>query len=214
MRFATTHAVCLIFAMAVLSAPAVAKSRNADEPDELRILGWVEYVHLIEPGFELKAKLDTGARTSSLDARIIKKFRQYGKRWVRFAVRHPETGEETVLVRERERTIGIVQHEGENDVRPTVIMAVCLAGKTREIEVSLVDRSRFEYPMLVGRRALKRFALIDSGETFLSEPDCQDQGKEAERGEEAAAVDEPAPSTERSSDTAPTGPFSRREAGS
>jgi hypothetical protein len=66
-------------------------------------------------------------------------------------------------------------------------MEVCLAGNRREVEVSLVDRSSFEYPMLVGRRALKHFALVDSGETFLSAADCRDHGNKTTRGEEAPA---------------------------
>jgi hypothetical protein len=77
---------------------------------DMEILGWVEYAKLPALDLELKAKLDTGAETSSLDARIIKKFRKDGKRWVRFAVIDREHGEEHVLVRERVRTIGVVQH--------------------------------------------------------------------------------------------------------
>lgn len=151
---------------------AEAASKKKKEPQNLQVLGWIENAYLIEPDFELKAKLDTGALTSSLDARIIKKFRQYGKRWVRFAVRNPKTGEETVLVRERERTIGIVQHEGDNEIRPTVRMAVCIAGIERLIEVSLVDRSRFKYPLLLGRRTLDDIAIVHPGETFMAESKC------------------------------------------
>ena len=145
---------------------------HAESSSDLQILGWVENAYLIEPDFELKAKLDTGALTSSLDARIIKRFRQYGKRWVRFAVRNPETGEETVLVRERKRTIGIVQHEGDNDIRPTVMVEVCIAGIERKIEVSLVDRSKFTYPLLLGRRTLEHIAIVHPGETFMADADC------------------------------------------
>lgn len=147
--------------------------QSVDEVRDLQILGWVENVYLVEPGFEVKAKLDTGAQTSSLDARIIKKFRQYGKRWVRFAVDNPETGEEVVLVRERQRTIGIVQHEGENDVRPTVLIEACIAGIERKIEVSLTDRSSFTYPLLLGRRSLEHIAIVHPGESFLSESRCE-----------------------------------------
>ena len=43
---------------------------------DLKILGWVENAQLPDPGLEIKAKLDTGAETSSLDARILKKFRK------------------------------------------------------------------------------------------------------------------------------------------
>ena len=144
------------------------------EPRALQVLGWVENAYLVAPEIELRAKLDTGANTSSLDARIIKRFRQWGRRWVRFAVTNPETGEEIIMVRERARTIGIVQHEGGNDVRPTVKVKVCIAGLQREIEVSLVDRGNFNYPLLLGRRALQTVAVVHPAETFIAAEMCPD----------------------------------------
>lgn len=140
---------------------------------DLIILGWVEPVYMTDPGITVKAKLDSGAETSSLDARIVKKFRKDGKRWVRFALTDPKTGEEHVLVRERVRTIGVVQHEGENQIRPTVMMQLCIADRLLEVEVSLIDRSEFSYRLLLGRRALKSFALVDPGNTGLTQPRCE-----------------------------------------
>lgn len=140
---------------------------------DLQILGWVENARLPDPGMDLKAKLDTGAETSSLDARILKKFRKAGKRWVRFVVADRESGEEFVIVRERVRTIGVVQHDGSRQTRPVVTLEVCIAGRLLETEVSLIDRSEFNYPLLLGRSALESFALVDAGNTFLSQPDCE-----------------------------------------
>lgn len=151
---------------------SVSMATEQAEVGQLQLLGWVENAWLVAPGFEVRAKLDTGANTSSLDAHIIKRFHKGGKRWVRFAVTNPETGDQTVLVRERKRTIGIVQHEGENDVRPTVAVEICIAGERRKIEVSLIDRSNFSYPLLLGRRVLKDLAVVHSGETFLSRAVC------------------------------------------
>jgi hypothetical protein len=131
---------------------------------------------LPEPGLELKAKLDTGAETSSLDARVLKKFRKAGKRWVRFAVADRESGEEFVMVRERIRTIGVVQHDGSRQTRPVVMLEICIAGQLLNTEVSLIDRSEFNYALLLGRSALASFALVDAGSTFLSQPDCGPPG--------------------------------------
>jgi hypothetical protein len=160
------RAAVIVILVAICASVAAA-------PRELVILGWVEHVVLVEPGFRLRAKLDSGAETSSLDARIIKKFRQGGKRWVRFAVTNPRTGEEHVLVRERERTIGVVQHDGVNQVRPTVRVQMCVSDRLLDVEVSLVDRGEFTYRLLLGRSALESFALIDPGNTFLSRPQCR-----------------------------------------
>ena len=140
----------------------------------LEIVGWVENTILVDPGINLKAKLDTGAETSSLDAGIIKKFRKDGKRWIRFRITERQSGKEYVIVRERVRTIGVVQHDGTTQTRPVVMMSVCIANRLLATEVSLIDRSEFNYPLLLGRNTLKSFALIDPGNTFLSDPDCKE----------------------------------------
>jgi len=147
---------------------------------DLQILGWIENAFLPDPGLALKAKLDTGAETSSLDARVMKKFRKAGKRWIRFAVTDRDSGEEFVMVRERVRTIGVVQHDGSRQTRPVVMLEICIAGRLLKTEVSLIDRSEFNYALLLGRSALATFALIDAGSTFLSKPDCDSpEGREA-----------------------------------
>ena len=140
---------------------------------DLQILGWIENAFLPDPGLALKAKLDTGAETSSLDARILKKFRKAGKRWVRFAVTDRDSGEEFVMVRERVRTIGVVQHDGSRQTRPVVMLEICIADQLLKTEVSLIDRSEFNYSLLLGRSALASFALVDAGNSFLSKPDCE-----------------------------------------
>ena len=141
---------------------------------DLEIVGWVENAILVDPGIRLKAKLDTGAETSSLDAGIIKKFRKDGKRWIRFRITDRQSGEEYVVVRERVRTIGVIQHNGTTQTRPVVLMNVCIANRLLATEVSLIDRSEFNYPLLLGRNTLKAFALVDPGNTFLSNPECKE----------------------------------------
>ena len=171
MKFSTK----IIFIISVVLMPALTTSAWSD-PIDLQILGWIENAQLPDPGLELKAKLDTGAETSSLDARVLKKFRKAGKRWVRFAVIDRESGEEFVMVRERVRTIGVVQHDGSRQTRPVVMLEICIAGQLLNTEVSLIDRSEFNYPLLLGRSALASFALVDAGSTFLSQPDCESPG--------------------------------------
>jgi len=146
--------------------------RTAAGARDLEILGWVENARLMDPAIALKAKLDTGAETSSLDAEVIKKFRKDGKRWVRFRLTDRDTGEDFIIVRERMRTIGVIQHDGSTQRRPVVEMEVCIARRVISTEVSLIDRSEFNYPLLLGRNALQTFALVDPGDTFLSEPAC------------------------------------------
>jgi len=164
-----TAVLCLLL-LILVSLPAVADgAANRD----LQILGWVEHARLLDPDVHLKAKLDTGAETSSLDVNIIKKFRKGGKRWVRFRLIDRETGEEHVIVRERIRTVSIVMHDAQRQTRPVVLMRFCIAGRILDTEVNLIDRSEFTYPLLLGRKALASFALIDPGSTYLTKPDCK-----------------------------------------
>jgi len=162
----------MFFVFSVVLLPALMSSAWSDTFD-LQILGWVENAQIPDPGLELKAKLDTGAETSSLDARVLKKFRKAGKRWVRFAVADRESGEEFIMVRERVRTIGVIQHDGTRQTRPVVMLKICIAGQLLNTEVSLIDRSEFNYALLLGRSALASLALVDAGSTFLSQPDCE-----------------------------------------
>jgi hypothetical protein len=162
-----TLKICLVVMLMVFTSGVKAENRD------LEIVGWIENARLMDPGISLKAKLDTGAETSSLDVNIIKKFRKDDKRWVRFLVSDRETGEEQVLVRERLRTVSIVRHDGKRQSRPVVEMKICVASRVLNAEVSLSDRSEFTYPLLLGRKALESFALVDPGNTFLSTPDCR-----------------------------------------
>jgi hypothetical protein len=145
---------------------------------ELEILGWVENTYLPGPDITVKAKLDTGADTSSLDVEVVKKFRKDNKRWVRFRMVDRESGEEHVLVKERVRTASIVRHDGSRQSRPVVLMQICIAGLLINTEVSLIDRSEFVYPLLLGRKALAEVALVDPGSTYLTSPDCGLQREE------------------------------------
>ena len=52
-------------------------------------------------------------------------------------------------------------------------MTICLGNKRRTVEVNLVDRDEFDYPMLLGRSALQGIAIVDPSITHLSQPDCR-----------------------------------------
>ncbi len=152
--------------LGLLAAPAPAAAGERD------LFGWVERVVLVEAGFELKAKLDTGAETSSLDAVDIRRFRRGGESWVRFTVEDPDSGDEVRLERPLLRRVRIKRHEGESQRRPVVELTVCIGEHERRLEFSLIDRSEFIYPVLLGRSALAGIAVVDPDETFIHDPDC------------------------------------------
>lgn len=145
------------------------------------VYGLNEYVRLPEIDLEIPAKLDTGARTASLSARDITYFKRGEEPWVRFylaidkAHAHPI---ERPLVR-----VGKIKRRaddlGSNDkqqysARPVISLDVCLGEELRHLEVNLTDRSAFQFPLLIGADALKRFdALIDPSLKYAAgKPAC------------------------------------------
>lgn len=137
--------------------------------------GWVEKVRLEPHGIPLKAKLDTGAKTSSLHAENIERFSRDGQKWVRFEMTMEDANgdpQQLKLEKRRVRGVRIKEHEGEYDRRSVVEMSFCLGGERYSTEFTLVDRSRFIYPVLLGRRFLAGFAPVDASKTFTRTLAC------------------------------------------
>lgn len=151
---------------------AQAQEQALPEIPELTRFGWIEPVLILNDEVLLKAKLDSGAKTSSLDASNIEYFDWNGKRWVRFTITDPVTNTPITLERPRVRDVVIKRHNSDHQRRPVVLMEICLGKHTREVEVNLIDRSEFLYRLLLGRSALESVAIIDPGATLLSTPAC------------------------------------------
>lgn len=136
-------------------------------------LGWIEPVQLDRRlNLELEAKLDTGADTSSLDARNIRRVRVGEKRYVRFAVEDPETGELVELRKPYVRRVRIKRHGGSYQRRYVVRLQICVDNRKKNIDVNLIDRAHFDYPMLLGRSALEGWSVIDPEKEHTTRPTC------------------------------------------
>ena len=163
--------------LAQLSAtPSTAVPSNLADVDDSgtkRRLGWVERALVTEQGITVKAKLDSGARTSSLDARNIERFRRDGEEMVRFDFINPSDGRKVRVERPVLRTVRIREHGGGYQRRPVVAVWLCLGDVARDVEVTLVNRKGFIYPLLVGRRAMEGLIVIDPDETFTTPPTCR-----------------------------------------
>ncbi|AFU97535.1 ATP-dependent zinc protease [Simiduia agarivorans] len=141
------------------------------------ILGWLESVRLQQADMRIKTKLDPGAKTSSMQASNIEYFKKGSKTWVRFDftdtnldTKKEETHRfEAPLTRE----VIIKRHGAPNITRPVVAMQFCLFHQVYRAEFSLADRDKFNYSILLGRSFLSTVALVDSGEIFLSSPQCE-----------------------------------------
>lgn len=134
-------------------------------------LGWREWVALPELGVEaIKAKIDTGARTSSLHAFDLEISERDGEPWVEFSV-HPvqRIDEPAVSVSAR-----VTEHRevrssnGEVEQRPVIVTDVEVAGQRFPIEVTLTNRDEMGFRMLLGRSAVRDRFLVDPGESFLT----------------------------------------------
>ncbi|MFK8067881.1 MAG: ATP-dependent zinc protease [Gammaproteobacteria bacterium] len=131
--------------------------------------GWLERVIFAPWDIKFRAKLDTGAKTSSLHAVEIKRFKRDDKEWVRFSTTDPEDKSnlkpiEVPLVRE----VKIKRHKEAAQVRPVVELTFCLDGHVYTSEFSLIDRSRFNYQVLLGRRMLQQGIIVDPSTTFTT----------------------------------------------
>lgn len=149
---------------------------SADPPRLLPVTGWREMVDLPDLGLvRIPAKIDTGARTSSLHGEVIEEFTREGEKYVRFAVDWDGRRHECEAVHVDVR--GVTSSNGETQMR-YVIKSPLVIGTVRfRAEISLADRSDMKFPMLVGRSSLRRRFVVDSGYSWL-----QSRGMEAVRG--------------------------------
>lgn len=137
------------------------------------IFGWVEKVQIFPERVVLKAKLDTGAKTSSLNAVELTSFQKNGEKWVRFNVIDPESHKKVEFERRVVRMVKIKEHDGPPQTRPVVLMDICLGWMLEETEMSLIDRTSFNYQMLLGRKMLSGKVIVDPSVKFTARPTCE-----------------------------------------
>lgn len=129
---------------------------------EKQVVGEIEQVHLSPLDLLFNARIDTGATTSSFDARNIQRFERDGSRWVRFDTAHPETGEDVTFERPVVRRVRVSQAISDDfERRPVVEFRFTLGGISHTAEFTLSDRSHLEFPVLIGRNILRDQMVVD-----------------------------------------------------
>lgn len=156
---------------ALLLSIITAKAQELPEPDNHQVLGYAEKVRIEPAEMTVRARLDTGATTTSVNATDIEPFKRDGKPWVRFTVLDSDD-QQIRLERPIERIARIRSAAGKEQ-RYVVRMALCVGTVQRRIEVNLSDRSDMHYPLLVGRNFLADTVLVDSSTRYLREPACE-----------------------------------------
>ncbi len=136
---------------------------------ELPIVGWREWVSLPELGVAaIKAKVDTGARSSSLHAYDLEFFERDGCALVRFGICPLQRTRYGSVVAEAE----ILEHRlvksstGHARTRPVIVTPVGLLGVRWPIEVTLARRDQMGFRLLLGREAVRNRLLVDSGRSY------------------------------------------------
>ncbi|MCW2738830.1 RimK/LysX family protein [Nocardioides sp.] len=133
------------------------------------VVGWREWVALPQAGVAwVKAKIDTGARSSSIHAFDLEVFESDGQEWVRFSIHPWQRSDEDhvelslpVLDRREVRS-----SNGQTEQRYAVAMDVTLAGRTITTVMTLSNRDEMGFRMLIGREALERGFLVDSATSY------------------------------------------------
>lgn len=137
---------------------------------ELITLGWREWIGFPDLGIPyIKAKVDTGARTSSLHAFMVEPFERDGTPWVRFAI-HPEQRDTTEEIRCEAPVLDrrVVRDSGGHEERRYVIETILEIGATRIVaEVTLTDRDTMKFRVLLGRTGMRGMYVVDPGRSYI-----------------------------------------------
>lgn len=135
-----------------------------------KVLGWREWVSLPELGIRrIKAKVDTGARTSALHAFDVRLDEISGTKIVRFNIHPKQRDLDTViecqapLLEERE----VRDSGGHSEIRYVIESKIAIGNTVHTAEITLTNRDTMGFRMLIGRTAMKGHYLVDPGKSYL-----------------------------------------------
>lgn len=137
---------------------------------KLSFIGWREWVALPELGIhEIKAKIDTGARTSALHAFALRPFTENGKDRITFDI-HPLQNNVEVVTRCTADIIDkrwVSDSGGHREERYVIYTPVVIGNKTWPIEITLTERDTMLFRMLLGRNAIRKRFIVNPAKSFI-----------------------------------------------
>ncbi|MDX1484025.1 MAG: RimK/LysX family protein [Alphaproteobacteria bacterium] len=175
----------VILGFLVLLSSAHAQTESPPRPAKDRlVVGVIERVIVFPGNFLLHAKVDTGARTSSLNAQDITTTYRQGERYVRFSVTNRE-GRTATFQQRVVRHVRIKEVGAPSQRRPVIRLGICLGNVFRETEISLADRSNFNFQLLVGRKFMSQRVIVDPSLEYTATPSCPNAVKAADSRDKA-----------------------------
>ncbi len=137
---------------------------------ELPLIGWREWVALPDLGIEaIKVKVDTGARSSSLHAFNERTFQRDEKEWIAFEI-HPLQRNSKVSIEVEAPLLEyrkVRSSSGHSTRRPVILVNVQWLEHRFPIELTLARRDQMGFRMLLGRQAVRKRFLVDSGHSYV-----------------------------------------------
>ena len=147
---------------ALICPPSVNASLGGKE-----IIGAIEWLYMDPPGRHFRARIDSGAETSSLSAADVVEFERDGDDWVRFTFTHDNAEESVEFELPIKRTVLIRQPGVDEPERRFVIeLDIRLGDQLQTTAFTLTDRSKMTYPVLLGRAFLMDLYVVDVSQSY------------------------------------------------
>ncbi|WP_019509570.1 RimK/LysX family protein [Pleurocapsa sp. PCC 7319] len=141
-----------------------------DRTQQLPIIGWREILSLPELNVDhVKAKIDTGARSSALHAFHCQEFKLQDRSMIRFQI-HPiqHNNQQTILAEAELLEYRKVRNSGgQAQIRPVILTPIKLGEHQWQVELTLTNRDVMGFRMLLGRQAVRNRFLVNPGKSFL-----------------------------------------------
>lgn len=152
---------------------------------ELKKIGWREWVSLPDLGIKsIKAKVDTGARTSSLHAFDMKVYTRAGKEYVKFEV-HPDQRSSKKTIQCHAKILEyrkVKSSNGQSELRPVILTPAVLLDDEWPIEITLTNRDEMGFRMLLGRESFRNRFLVDAGTSYYGKRPAKKSNSKRKKG--------------------------------